>query len=920
MKKLLTIIAVLFLTATGYSQTVTTQAAQGFCSTGGAKVMTQGVSSTTAVQVSYPKCSVEVFLTGTSNHATIFSNGSGGTLGNPFTANADASWRFWAATGVGYDIVMSGGTPTPFPAPFTLVSVMLGGGGSSANPGGVNSEVQLNLNGTAFGGSGLFRSISGNPTFASGTYFSANPLGLGVLNGASVTGTSQFSNKSQCMQSAVFAGGLGSHLCNFEIDSHFEPGWNVGNQNQFGNQGWTVNKSHVLFGNYFTSGITQVINVVAQFNKEGDDAAFYAYCRNKGGWVDISGEGHTCLRLNGGNEQKVDGGGSTITDTGMDTLTLSDNSTGDGNLLVDGYLMNVDATPLASGQITGLTNPGTNVPGQFTTSDTHPISSAIGVTNAAINITAPSVPAGVSLPISVHVTGGSNAGGFTLDANPRNTVILFACDNFPDWVRPTSITPIDGSGNQTITGAFNFGHGAGCKVFQGGPQGIIDFVADRLLFGGLPNVRSGHLIAGAEDATHLSYRMYITGSQGIIPPFIHDFGESRPINLTRAANTVTACTPSTNYAGQQIEISGAGDSSFNGPFTASNLIAATGCISWTQAGANASTSGTISTGGTVGGMTGSGAYFVWPTARVKSQPFVTTVANGISTLTPNGLSANLYPNNMHVNVGDHILQPMEPANKTIMLSALASYSTPPTQGHNSHFLLAINGSGISTSDFRGDELQNQNNFNMYQGGGGSGQLQGAQGRVTSGPWATTFWSDPPLSGGVHDFINTNAPLDAGNAWYGYYMRAAAQQGGNFGFSEFYNPVTRLVTVRNSSQSAPVGDCIYTMSSTTINFSQCNMTVQTPATATNNTTVANTAYVKAAIAAAAPPAPAAGALTGTTLAPGVTASSLTSTAGGTLQAPAFTSGGLTTSFTITTTTGTCTFGYTNGLLTTKTGSC
>jgi len=53
---------------------------------------------------------------------------------------------------------------------------------------------------------------------------------------------------------------------------------------------------------------------------------------------------------------------------------------------------------------------------------------------------------------------------------------------------------------------------------------------------------------------------------------------------------------------------------------------------------------------------------------------------------------------------------------------------------------------------------------------------------------------------------------------------------------------------------------------------------------------------------------------------VSAPGLTTTAGGVLQAPAFNGSGLSVSFTITTTTGTCNFTYTSGLLTAKTGSC
>src|SRR5271170_2609570 len=91
-------------------------AVNGFCTTGGVKVSTQGMNSTTTVQASYPKCSVAVFLTGTVTLATIYSDNGVTPLANPFTANANASWLFYSASGVGVDVTLSGGTPIAFPS------------------------------------------------------------------------------------------------------------------------------------------------------------------------------------------------------------------------------------------------------------------------------------------------------------------------------------------------------------------------------------------------------------------------------------------------------------------------------------------------------------------------------------------------------------------------------------------------------------------------------------------------------------------------------------------------------------------------------------------------------------------------------------------------------------------------------------
>lgn len=130
----------------------------GWCQTGGKNVSTQGLQSTTTVQQSYPKCTVEVFLTGTTTHATITKDKIGTPLANPFTANTDGSWLFFAADGQGYDVTMSGGTaPNVFPQPFTLTDLINasgGSGGSGCTGSGFTPDGQLCYTlGSGFGSS-----------------------------------------------------------------------------------------------------------------------------------------------------------------------------------------------------------------------------------------------------------------------------------------------------------------------------------------------------------------------------------------------------------------------------------------------------------------------------------------------------------------------------------------------------------------------------------------------------------------------------------------------------------------------------------------------------------------------------------------------------------------------------------------------
>lgn len=170
---------------------------QGFCSVGGVKVSTSGMSSSTTVQGSYPNCTVTVYLTGTSTLAPIFTNGGSTPLSNPFTANANASWLFYAATGVGLDVTMSGGTPIPLPAPYTISGVFAGavgsgGGGGAGNPAAPAFAVQLaNSAVNAFQAD---PNITINPTahvLATPTLAAANPM-LALNTPATLTSTQDY--------------------------------------------------------------------------------------------------------------------------------------------------------------------------------------------------------------------------------------------------------------------------------------------------------------------------------------------------------------------------------------------------------------------------------------------------------------------------------------------------------------------------------------------------------------------------------------------------------------------------------------------------------------------------------------------------------------------------------------------------------
>ena len=103
------------------------QKLMGYCEAGNQPVITNTIHSSTVVQKSYPSCTVTVYITGTLTAATIYSDNLGTVLSNPFTANNDGSWGFYAGNGI-YDVNLSngGGIPTPFTLGGNLLQDPLG--------------------------------------------------------------------------------------------------------------------------------------------------------------------------------------------------------------------------------------------------------------------------------------------------------------------------------------------------------------------------------------------------------------------------------------------------------------------------------------------------------------------------------------------------------------------------------------------------------------------------------------------------------------------------------------------------------------------------------------------------------------------------------------------------------------------------
>jgi hypothetical protein len=111
-------ILLLLLAASAFARTPVS----GWCAKGNEVVVTVSTpNSTTKVMRSYPSCTVTVTIYG-GGAATLFSDNSGTSLANPFTANANGSWSFFADANT-YTVTLSGaGISAPFAQNYAVSS------------------------------------------------------------------------------------------------------------------------------------------------------------------------------------------------------------------------------------------------------------------------------------------------------------------------------------------------------------------------------------------------------------------------------------------------------------------------------------------------------------------------------------------------------------------------------------------------------------------------------------------------------------------------------------------------------------------------------------------------------------------------------------------------------------------------------
>lgn len=92
--------------------------------------MTGGLQSATSVQRTFKTCTIEVFIAGTTNHATLYSDNAGTPLGNPFTnQNTSTGQFFFFALSGYYDVKISASGLTTY----TLSAIGLNTSGVTVN-------------------------------------------------------------------------------------------------------------------------------------------------------------------------------------------------------------------------------------------------------------------------------------------------------------------------------------------------------------------------------------------------------------------------------------------------------------------------------------------------------------------------------------------------------------------------------------------------------------------------------------------------------------------------------------------------------------------------------------------------------------------------------------------------------------------
>jgi hypothetical protein len=846
-----------------FGQTTTYAATQGYCQLGATKVVTQGMNSTTMVQASYPKCQVKVYLTGTTNLQTIYADkGHTTQLANPFTATTQASWLFYSATGANVDIVLSGGTPVPLPQTVTLADVSVGGGGGGGGSGPANNlqEIQANLNGTLFQGTGSYtdvaRTVFYQPAINSPNRNICGLRGCGMVN--------QLGYNIPVKNNVDVSSGWGQAFYNYRTGlwtglSYFN-GYNSTVSQGTEPPGGSSLAMQSDSQSFHMMSIMQDISINTHAGKPYDTANIYTYLACHGGYWGGGDEGCTNIRANGGNDSNRQGAIIVSgTPTPGATVVNYSNAFNPDDIMVGGFLIDIASPSLFTGNITGYDTANhlltISQPAAPLGTGSIVVPTSAGTTTTAITITQPQIESsngvGVSKTVSVSLDSGT--------AFSPTAVTLLVCVN-PTWefVIPTSFVFDSVNNVYNLTATFQHGHPAGCYVQQGGTWGIADLNADRINNAILNAWRTDYFVYGATDANHIHEATWLTGARGFINPWRHNFGggQNHVTNAQISGNgsVITLCglgQSSLNFASSYIQISNANPAAYNGLYTTGPMDN-NFCTEAAGTATGAVIAATVDVGGAVNNQAGTafgpGGFTIWPTARIKQLGTqINTAVNGAQTIVPNN-SLILYPNTM-TNVASHIaviLDDMQ--SKVEPLSVLGTIDTSPTQNLNHWFQSVSAGYGVTTTSYFGADVTNANPYSWYKGGGtctinGGFCLDGAIGMNIGGPWVFTMRLQQPLAGGtlIEGYPSPMAAANQGNNTH-FFVRDDGP-GGNPGFYVNFNPNTGVSNIGSGTGNGVQSVISMTPKTMTIAATD-SITIQTAALTLNALQGAGTRCVTA----------------------------------------------------------------------------
>lgn len=309
---------------------------QNFCTAGGTRALTQGLNSTNSMLSTFPGCTVTVYLTGTTTPVALFSNDSGASLSNPFTATTLGYFSFYSLLAAGnIDVKMSSaGMTTTTLSNINLVGSSGGGGGVTSingttgnflfTGGGVSCATTTC---TFSGGGGSFtvaqyNALLGLPNSAGSTnaalFAAGNKFVVTGLNGPTdvdcaprTTGgvgqtflQSRPGQVNNCYTSGPGTG-LYSYFSQFNSPVNGQGANGGGQYSMIRQEGYAAGPGNTFFGgwnydtlvgSYFNStipGINQVFSGSHWITAPGDKALRYYYFNYRGGNSTGADEGVT---------------------------------------------------------------------------------------------------------------------------------------------------------------------------------------------------------------------------------------------------------------------------------------------------------------------------------------------------------------------------------------------------------------------------------------------------------------------------------------------------------------------------------------------------------------------------------------------------------------------------------------------------